>query len=158
MFLGNYRLAMEAAEEMIATLPIDLLRISSPPMADWLEGFISIKQHVLIRFGQWEVILAQSLPEDQDLLCVTTAMMHYARAVAYASSGDVPSAEVEATRFDAALSRVPATRMIFNNTCADILQVAREMLLGEIDYRRGSVETAFAHLRSTLSSLPTATA
>lgn len=38
MFLGRYRPALEAANEMIATIPEELLRTATPPMADWLEG------------------------------------------------------------------------------------------------------------------------
>jgi tetratricopeptide (TPR) repeat protein len=150
MFLGQYRPAIETTEEMISTLTADLLRVQSPPMADWLEGFVSIKQHVLIRFGKWDEIIAQKLPFDQELFCVTTAMMHYAMAVAYSSSGDLPSAENEAALFDEALSRVPDSRYIFNNTCLDILAVAREMMLGEIEYRHQNFEAAFAHLRKSV--------
>ncbi len=54
MFLGQYEPAIEAAEEMIETLPDALLKTGSPPMADWLEAFVPIKQHVLIRFGKWD--------------------------------------------------------------------------------------------------------
>ena len=46
MFLGQYQTAIEAAEELIATLPEDLLSVQSPPMADWLEGLVPVKQHV----------------------------------------------------------------------------------------------------------------
>jgi tetratricopeptide (TPR) repeat protein len=151
MFLGQYHPAIEAAEEMISsTLTTELLRVQSPPMADWLEGFVSIKQHVLIRFGRWEEIMAQELPEDKDLYCVTTTMMHYARAVALATRGDLPAAENESALFDEALSRVPGSRNLFNNTCLDILAIAREMMLGEIEYRRGNLDVAFAHLRKSV--------
>ncbi len=75
MFLGQPGPALEAAEELIETLPDDLLR----PLADWFEGFIPMKQHVLIRFGRWQEILDQPLPGDAGLYCVTTAMMRYAR-------------------------------------------------------------------------------
>ena len=147
MFLGQYRPAIEAAEEMISsTLTDELLTVESPPMANWLEGFVSIKQHVLIRFGRWEEIIAQGLPEDQELYCVTTAIIRYAKAVALASIGDVPAAERESALFDEALSRVPESRYIFNNTCLDILAIAREMMLGEVEYRKGNFDAAFAHL------------
>jgi hypothetical protein len=36
-------------------------------MADWLEGFVSMKQHVYIRFGKWQEINDQPLPENQGL-------------------------------------------------------------------------------------------
>ena len=118
-------------------------------MADWLEGFISLKQHVYIRFGKWQEIIDQDLPENQELFCVTTAMMHYAKAVAFAASGDVPSAEEQEGRFEEAFTRVPDSRYIFNNTCLDILAVAREMMLGEIEYRKQNYDSAFAYLRKS---------
>jgi len=150
MFAGQYRVALDAAEEMISTLPGEVLTMGSPPMADWLEGFVPMKQHVLIRFGKWREIIEQPLPEDAELFCVTTAMMHYAKTVAHAASGDIPGAEAEREAFLAARARVPESRTLFNNTCQDILAIAEEMLNGELEYRRGNHAAAFAHLRSSV--------
>ena len=150
MFLGRYQDAIETSDEMVSTLPEELLTINSPPMADWLEGFISMKQHVYIRFGKWQEIIDQPLPENQELFCVTTAMMHYAKAVAWAASGHVPPAEEEAILFEVAVKRVPDSRYIFNNTCLAILDVAREMMLGEIEYRKANYDAAYAHLRKSV--------
>ncbi len=150
MFAGQYATAIETAEAMNATLPEELLLVESPPMADWLEGFVSVKQHVLVRFGRWHDILAQPLPDNQDLYCVTTAMIWYAKAVANGVLGDVAEARRCAAQFDEAVQRVPASRYIFNNTCLDILAVAREMMLGEIAYREGAYDEAFAHLRKSV--------
>lgn len=142
MFLGQPGPALEAAEELIATLPAETLR----PMADWFEGFSPMKQHVLIRFGRWQEILDQPLPDDADLYSVTHAMMRYARTVALANSGRLAEADAERGEFHAALARVPETRMLFNNTCRDILGIAEAMLLGELEYHKGNHETAFRHL------------
>ena len=150
MFLGQYSTALAAADEMIATLPARLLRIESPPMADWLEGFVPMKMHALIRFGRWREIIDAPLPRDQSLFCTTTAMMHYAKAVANAATGYVSVAEKEASLFRAAVGRVPSTRYLFNNTCLDILAVAAAMMDGEIAYRKGHLEEAFAHLRRSV--------
>jgi tetratricopeptide (TPR) repeat protein len=150
MFLGQYGPALEAAEEMAASISEELLRVESPPMADWLEAFVSIKLHVYIRFGKWQEIIAAPLPSDQKLYCVTTAMLHYAKAVAYAASFNVPAAEKEARLFEEALARVPESRCLFNNTGLDILTVAAEMMKGEIEYRKFNFDKAFAHLRKSV--------
>lgn len=150
MFIGCYNDAIETSDEMISTLPEELLMQTSPPMADWLEGFISMKQHVYIRFGKWKEIIDQPLPDNPVLFCVTTAMMHYAKAVAWAASGHVEPAEKEAVLFEEAVKRVPESRYVFNNTCLDILAVAREMMLGEIAYRRADYDAAYAHLRKSV--------
>jgi tetratricopeptide (TPR) repeat protein len=150
MFLGQYTPAIEAADEMISGLPKELLTIQSPPMADWLEGFISMKQHIYIRFGKWQEIKDQSLPNDPELFCVTTAMTHYAKAVAYAASDDVANGEMHAALFDEAVKNVRDSRNLFNNSCLDILAVAREMMLGEVEYRKENYAAAFAHLRKSV--------
>ena len=151
MFLGQYGPALAAAEEMIATLPEDLLTVASPPMADWLEGFVPMKQHVLIRFGKWREIVGQELPGNRELFCVTTAMMRYARAVAHAVRGELDEADREAAAFDEALARVPESRYVFNNRCVDILAVAQAMMRGEIEYRRGRFDAAFERLRAAVA-------
>ena len=147
MLAGQYAPALEAAEEMNRTLPEELLRQGSPPMADWLEGFVAIKQHVFVRFGKWHEILDQHLPCDQQFYCVTTAMMRYARAVAYASLNRVDDALAEREAFMMAKADVLPSRTLFNNTGLDILAVAEAMLHGEVEYRLGNFDGAFAHLR-----------
>jgi tetratricopeptide (TPR) repeat protein len=147
MFLGRARTALEAAGELAAAIPEELLRVQVPPMADWLEGFVPMKMHALIRFGRWEEIIAAPLPADPELYCVTTAMMHYAKGVAFAATGRTGEAAEQRDQFTAAVARVPASRTVFNNTCQDILRVAAAMLDGELEYRKGSYDAAFASLR-----------
>jgi tetratricopeptide (TPR) repeat protein len=150
MFLGQYTPAIAAAEELIATIPEAVLRIESPPMADFLEGYLTMKQHVLVRFGKWREIIAQDLPKDPDLYASNVAMMHYAKAVAHSALGHVAEAEAEKARFMAAKVRVPESRRVHNNTVVDLLGVAEEMLQGELAYRKGNYDTAFAHLRRSV--------
>jgi tetratricopeptide (TPR) repeat protein len=150
MFLGQYTPALEAAQELIDTTPEALLRIPSPPMADFIEPFLSMKQHVLIRFGKWREIIAQELPKDPALYCSTTAMMLYAKGVAHSVLGEIAEAEKARTAFRAARARVPDTRRVHNNTVVDLLAIAEEMLSGELEYRRGNFDVAFAHLRSAV--------
>ncbi|MDH5422420.1 MAG: hypothetical protein OEY55_11510, partial [Acidimicrobiia bacterium] len=106
--------------------------------------------HVLIRFGKWDEILTQSLPQDRELYSVTTALMHYAKGVAHAATGDTEAAESERQAFLLAKAAVPDTRLLFNNTCDDILEIASAMLDGEIAYRKGEFEAAFDHLRRSV--------
>ena len=46
MFLGQYEPAMAAAEEMIEEIPVELLKLESPPMADFMESNISMKNKI----------------------------------------------------------------------------------------------------------------
>jgi tetratricopeptide (TPR) repeat protein len=151
MFLGQYTPAIAAADELIATIPEAVLRIQSPPMADFLEGYLTMKQHVLVRFGKWREIIAQELPADGDLYCSTVAMIHYAKAVAHSALGHVTEAEAEKALFTAARTRVPESRRVHNNKVVDLLEVAEAMLNGELDYRKGNHDSAFAHLRRSVA-------
>jgi hypothetical protein len=150
MFLGQFTPAIAAAEELIATVPEAVLRIESPPMADFLEGYLTMKQHVLVRFGKWREIIAQKLPEDRQLYCSVVAMMHYAKAVAHSALGNLAEAEAEKGLFVAAKARVPESRRVHNNTVVDLLGVAEAMLDGELEYRKGKHAEAFAHLRRSI--------
>jgi tetratricopeptide (TPR) repeat protein len=151
MFLGQYAPAIAAADELIETMPEALLRIPSPPMADFFESYVSIRQHVLIRFGKWHEIIAQALPADQALYCNTVAMMHYAKCVAHAALGEVQAAETEQALFRTAAQRVPRSRQLHNVPCVQLLAIAEQMLQGEIAYRRGEHDAAFAHLRAAVA-------
>jgi tetratricopeptide (TPR) repeat protein len=150
MFLGQAKTAIEAADALVAAIPAELLRVEVPPMADWLEGFVPMKIHALIRFGCWQEIIDSPLPEDAELYCVTTAMTHYGKGVAFAATGRIGEAEEQQRLFSAAVRRIPETRTVFNNKCLDILQVAAAMLDGELEYRKGKYEDAFAHLRRAI--------
>ena len=93
MFAGQSRIAIGAADELAAQIPEALLRVDKPPMADLLEAFVPVRQHVLIRFGRWQEILDTALPADRELYCSTTAIILYSQAVAHAATGEVALAE-----------------------------------------------------------------
>ncbi|WP_048631036.1 tetratricopeptide repeat protein [Mycolicibacterium aurum] len=147
MFEANSAVALQAADDLADQLTPELLAIESPPMADWLEAFVPLRVHVLIRFGRWAELIDTTLPDDPELYCTTTATIHYGRGVAHAASGHLDRAEAERELFTAAYARIPDSRYLFNNTSRDILAVGAEMLDGEIDYRAGRFDDAFMHLR-----------
>jgi tetratricopeptide (TPR) repeat protein len=146
LFAGRRAVALEAADALAVSIPEDLLRVEAPPMADWLESFVPMRLHVLVRFGLWEQIIAEPLPRDRELYCVTSALTHYAKGVAHAACDRVGQAEREREQFIDAAARVPDTRYLFNNTAADILAIAGAMLDGEIAYRKRDFDTAWTHL------------
>ena len=147
LFLGQKQPALEANQGLWDTTPEEMLRIESPPMADYFESYMAMGPHILIRFGQWEDCKALPLPEDTDLYRTLTATVHYARGLGHAATGDVAAAEAEEHLFRAAWSHVPETRLLHNNRVVDLLEIASEMLRGEIEYRKANYDIAYAHLR-----------
>lgn len=150
MFSGQSRIALQAADELAGQLTPEALSVASPPMADWLEAFVPLRVHVLVRFGRWDDLIAESLPEDPALYCTTAATLHYGKGVAHAAKGQLAQAKAEREAFTAAYAGIPESRYLFNNTASDILAVAGAMLDGEIAYREGLFEEAFAHLRRAI--------
>ncbi|KAJ5604734.1 hypothetical protein N7510_009888 [Penicillium lagena] len=152
MFSAQYRVALDTVSQLEAAIPDDLLKVKSPPMADWLEAFLSLRAHVLIRFGRWDdIIMNLHLPDNNpSLYCTTTAIAHYAKGIAFAATGNIEAADHQRHLFQTAVLQVPDSRTLFNNKCIDILAIAQEMLDGEIHYRRGAIEAAFTHLRRAI--------
>lgn len=151
MFAGMSQVTMSTIAALEKSIPEELLRVKSPPMADWLEGFLAMRVHALIRFGRWKEAIDLELPSDTDLYCTTTAMIYYAKGIALAATGNISGAETQQQLFKEALQRVPDTRALFNNKCVDILGVAEAMLAGEVEYRKRNFEAAFEHLRTSIA-------
>jgi tetratricopeptide (TPR) repeat protein len=147
MQAGQSRVALESVTRMESTVPEDVLRMPSPPMADWLEQFMSIRVHVLVRFGMWEELKQMELPHDKVLYSGTTTAIHYGKGIAFAAMNDVPAAKKEQERFIEALARVPESRRAYEGKMIDVFKVAANMLEGEIEYRCGNFDQAFELLR-----------
>jgi len=144
MFDGQSELALRAARQLQQQVPEELLKTQT----DFLDAFMPMPLHVLIRFGRWEDILKE--PEPAEYLPMSRSIRHYARALAYAATGRIAEAETEQSIFKLTKAKVPETSILFNNMSRDILGVAEEMVAGEIAYRKGDKAAAFEHLRAAV--------
>jgi tetratricopeptide (TPR) repeat protein len=148
MFLGRYRDAIGAADKLCSMVTKEVLGVKDrSKFATSLEGYYSMRTHVLVRFGRWRDIVDEPLPDDPDLYPVTTAMHHYAKTVAQATLRNFAEADREQFLFRESLRRVPPERKVFNNGARSILLVAESMMNGELAYHKGDREAAFADLR-----------
>lgn len=141
MMEGRYETAINAARELERDIPKDFLR-QWPEFAD---GFMPVTFHVLIRFGKWNEILAE--PEAPEFRHISRAMRRYARGVALSALGRVDEARKEQDAFEKEAAMIPEHWKVGNNPAADVMAVARQMLKGELLYRQGNNEGAFAALR-----------
>jgi tetratricopeptide (TPR) repeat protein len=144
MFDGQSKVAIEAARAVPRAISPELLEAAP----DFTEGLLAAPLHALVRFGRWEEILAEPAPPAGHV--VTTAFWNYARGVALASLGRVEESAAALGAFDLARVAVPESRLIGNNTALAVLEVARPMLEGELEYRRGNHDVAFARLRDAV--------
>lgn len=151
MFLGQYSSAIAAAEKVRKILTIDILGVSDrPKLAMTTEGYYSMKMHVLVRFGRWQEIIDEPIPDDRSIFLVSIPMHHYARAIAYATLKDFARTEEERQLFRLSKSRIPPSRRFLSNYALDILAVGEAMLDGEVEYHKGNYEQAYVHLREAV--------
>jgi tetratricopeptide (TPR) repeat protein len=115
-----------------------------------MESALSFRSHVLVRFGKWQELIDLKLPSDPELYCFTTAVAQYAKGIAYAATGQIDQAVGQREKFQAAAANVPERRMLFNNKCKDLCNIAAAMLDGEIEYRKSNFGEAFSHLRQAI--------
>ncbi len=141
MMEARYATAIQAARELERDIPQDFLK-QFTYLAD---GFLPVTYHVMIRFGKWEDILAEPEPEEYRL--VSRMMRHYARGVALSALGRVDEARNELTAFENVAAQIPENWQIGQNKASAVIPVARQMLTGELLFREGNYDEAFAALR-----------
>lgn len=152
MLCGQFKPAMDAAIKICNTLSPEVLSVEGrPQLACTLEGYYSMKMHVLVRFGRWRDIVDSELPSDAELYCVSMAMHHYAKGIAWAALKKPEQAEMERDKFHQSLKHIPATRKFFNNPALSTLGVAEKMLEGEIAYHLENFDEAFDLLRESVA-------
>jgi len=146
MMSGNFEQAIQAARDLEAEMPESALL----SYAGLIEGIMPANFHVLIRFGKWERILEE--PDYPEWRLVSRAVRHYARSIANSALGRTEVAREELEAFEEAIAEVPEEWWIFNNRVHDVLPIARAMIQGELLFREGKREEAFAILREGVAA------
>ena len=141
MFTGAGDEALAAAREMLQELPMDVVQ----QMPEFLEAFLAVPYHVLVRFGRWDEMLAEPRPEPWQKSRL--AFWHYGRGVALAALGQVDAARAERDAYRTAVAAVPEAWMLGNNPLPTVLAIGDAFLDGEVEFRAGRHEHAFAQLR-----------
>lgn len=115
------------------------------------QHYITIPYNVLVKFSQWEKIMA--LPKPGNDLKYPEAIWYYAQGMAFANMGKVNKA-VEALDSLKAITASPEVQnmMIWEiNTTADVCNIAIHVLEGEIEKVNGNFSVAVAHLQEAIT-------
>jgi tetratricopeptide (TPR) repeat protein len=144
MMTGQKQLAVQHIRDMIQGIPEEDIKEN----AAVAEAYCAEPYEVLIRFGLWDEILAES--DHPEFMVFTRAFRHAARGIAYAAKGDTKSARTEQSAFLEAVKSIPAENKLGNNSCDAVLKVVTPMLNGEILVREGDVDGGLAELRKAV--------
>ena len=144
MMEGRSAEAIQSARDMIAGMPPEWVQAA----AYFADGYMTIAIEALMRFGRWEEILAEPAPPDY--LPITTAHWRFARGVAYAATDRVAEAKSERAAFLEARTKVTDDMIVGNNSAQPILDLAANLLDGEIAYREQRIDDSIASLREAV--------
>src|SRR5260370_17800456 len=85
---GQSDVAIEAARKTGAAKPIETVR-----QLQFLQVFLVVPYHALVRFGKWESILKQPPPTYDSPF--TSGVWHYPRRMAFPATGNLAEAQTK---------------------------------------------------------------
>ncbi len=144
MMTGQSALALKTMRDMVDAIPLDFYKENA-----WADGLMAAPLEVLMRFGQWDEILA-TLPFPE-FTPISRSIQHYARSVSYVAKEDLLNAAREQAAFMEARTRVGKEATFGNNLGTDLLDVAENLMKGEILFRSGKVDEGLAALREAVA-------
>lgn len=114
------------------------------------QHYITIPYHVLVKFSQWEKIVA--LPKPENNLKYPRAIWHYARGVAFANMNKLSQAQeaLDSLKLLAQTEAVKTMKIWEINTTADVGNIAIHVLEGEIARFNGNMAAAINHFKQAI--------
>ena len=144
---GRSHVAIEAARKSASKIPEGAWR--EVPL---LHQFLVAPLFAYTRFGEWEFILKEPRPPQDSLFWA--GIWHYARGMALTATGklDIANQELASLRINSAHESMDDYRVTFSrNGAKAILEIAAEVLAGEMAAKHGYYDQAIARLhRATL--------
>ena len=142
---GRSELAIESARRVSSNVSIEMIELFPQ-----VEFFHTIPLLSLTQFGKWDEILATDAPRED--FEYSNGIWHYARATAFARTGDLESARKEQIE----LSKLKgATDVTFLDTlyypATMLLEIADSLVMGEIALSEGKTDDAIAHFNRAVA-------
>ncbi len=145
MYGGNRAEAHLAAKRTVAL---------EDPMADqmaMLEPFAAQELMVMMRFGEWDAVLATKAPAATRT--IQSGLHRWARGAAFAETGKVSEAAIELDSLTQIITRVPKDAMVGPvNWGGDVLKVAAADLKGRLLQAKGDGTAAVAAFRDAVAA------
>jgi tetratricopeptide (TPR) repeat protein len=146
MFLGNRTKAMTAARKIHEKMPASVR--DNPWGIN--ESFRSQPVFAMARFGQWDALLAEPMPEGKAPFMM--GIWRYGRGLAYTHKGDIKAAYAELAHLiaqQAAVQSEPGYAIGFG-AASTLLGIAVNVLQGELAAAQGEYKTAISRLEKAV--------
>ena len=140
MFQGRSVEALKAAREVA-------VKIQPTPEQNLFglyEAFASQPLYVMVRFGQWQQILAEKSPNESSIFM--NGVLHYARGLAFAHTDKLDDAADELNRLTGIREEVQKDQkyQIGFSAAGTLLLIAEQVLRAELVAKQGDLATAIA--------------
>ena len=145
---GKAERAIEASRYM-AGFTVDHELMYDPSWGT-LQHYYSIPWFVMVKFAKWKDILNEKQPDEK--LIYPTIIWHYAQGMAHAAKKDFPKAQAALNQMKtlAKDESLEAMNIWEINTVLDIIEIAQNVLEGEIAQRKGDYTTAINFLQKAV--------
>ena len=141
---GQSAKAIDAARKVAAKIDNEALK-TVPITA----GFRVVPYLALTRFGKWDEMLKEPEPPAESAYLRGT--WHYARGLALVAKNQLPAAEQELARLRTTLKDKSLDAPLFSpNLARQILEIAPEVLAGELAAARKQYDVAISHLEKAV--------
>jgi tetratricopeptide (TPR) repeat protein len=142
---GEEKVALKSAQDTAAMVDPEMMR---QPGLGTLQHYYVIPYYSLVKFGEWDKILA--IPAPAADLVYPNGVWHYARGMAFAAKGQLAQANQEleslqAIAVDPALEGVTIWDI---NTTTDLLQIASKVLAGDIASKQRDYDRAIDYFQT----------
>ena len=140
---GRREVAMEAAQEMSNRVDHNTMR---EPGLGAVQHYWVIPIYGYVRFGLWDEIL--EVPEPDADLIYPRAVWHFARGMAFVRTDQLEQADAESSALStlAANTELEKVTVWDLNTTAALVDIAVEVLAGELAAARGDLDSAIEAL------------
>jgi tetratricopeptide (TPR) repeat protein len=143
LLAGNRAEALKAARSLVARVsPAEARSVAA------LEGFLPSLLLTHLRFGDWNAVLREPVPDPA--LGYTRGMWHFARGMARAARGERALARTELDSLRARARAASPSTIIILNSAPALLGLATEVLTAEIARREGRHDAAIWQLRAAV--------
>jgi tetratricopeptide (TPR) repeat protein len=145
LLTGQSQIALEAANQ---TAKVDPKLLGEGDLAGALQHFSIIPLFTLIRFGQWDKILATPVLEH----AYPKGIWHHARGMAFLGKGQTTQAAQELKQLQAIAANPTLKELKIGglNSTASILDIATQVLSGELAIQERRYEQAIAHFKTAV--------
>jgi tetratricopeptide (TPR) repeat protein len=137
---GRSTLALQAARELMANLPTSTIAANSD-----LQWFIPIPSYVQARFGMWDDILKNPMPDAKYQYAV--GMWHYVRGMALAHTEHLKDASTELLKLQQVI-RAGTSPASLGKSGLNLLKIANEVLIATLANFHGDEKSTLMHLKT----------